>query len=56
VQSPNGQLSFRDAVGRAAIILGADGFKITEVKQCVFVGCDQGGNAIFQVIVAATDE
>src|SRR5215211_6397197 len=51
VQPPNGQLSFREAVDRAATILGADGWKINEVKQCVFAGGDQGGNTIFQLIV-----
>ncbi len=55
VQSANGQLSFRDAIDRAATILGADGWEITEVKQCAFVGGDQGGNAIFQVIVTARE-
>jgi hypothetical protein len=55
VQAPNGQLSFRDALDRAALILGADGWVITEVKQCAFAGGDQGGNAIFQVIVTASD-
>jgi hypothetical protein len=55
VQSPNGQLSLRDALDRAALILGIDGFSITEVKQCAFVGGDQGGNAIFQVIVTASE-
>jgi hypothetical protein len=47
VRSGNGQISFRDAIDRAALILSADGFSITEVKQCVFVGGDQGGNTIF---------
>jgi hypothetical protein len=55
VQSANGQLSFRDALDRAALILGGDGFAITEVKQCAFVGGDQGGNAIFQVIVTTEE-
>jgi len=55
VQSPNGQLSFRDAIDRSAVILGADGWSITEVKQCAFVGGDQAGNMIFQVIVTATE-
>ncbi|HJV14239.1 MAG TPA: hypothetical protein VJ625_10135, partial [Propionibacteriaceae bacterium] len=44
VQSRNGQLSFRDAIDRAAFILGADRFNISEVKQCAFVVGDQGGN------------
>jgi hypothetical protein len=55
VQAPNGQLSFRAAIDRAALILGVDGWAITEVKQCVFAGADQGGNVIFQVIVTATE-
>ena len=56
VQSANGQLSFRDALDRAALILDTDGFTINEVKQCAFVGGDQGGNAIFQVIVSAAEK
>ena len=55
VQSPNGELSFRDAIDKAALILGGDGWSITEVKQCAFVGGDQGGNTIFQVIVTARE-
>jgi hypothetical protein len=55
VQPANGQISFRDALDRAAIILGADGWSITEVKQCVFAGGDQAGNTIFQVIVIAEE-
>jgi len=56
VQSANGQISFRDAIDRAALILGNDGFSITEVKQCAFVGGDQGGNTIFQVIVSVAEK
>lgn len=55
VQSANGQISFRDAIDRAALILGNDGFSITEVKQCAFVGGDQAGNTIFQVVVVASE-
>jgi hypothetical protein len=46
---------FRDAIDRAALILGNDGLSITEVKQCAFVGGDQGGNTIFQVIVSVAE-
>jgi hypothetical protein len=56
VQSANGRLSFRDALDRAALILGADRFAISEVKQCAFVGRDQGGNAVFQVVVAVSEQ
>jgi hypothetical protein len=49
----NGQISFRSALDRAAFILGTDGWLITEVKQGAFVGADQAGNAILQMIVTA---
>jgi hypothetical protein len=55
VQSPTGQLSYRDAIDKAASILGADGWSITEVKQCAFVGGDQGGNVVFQVVVTTEE-
>jgi hypothetical protein len=35
--------------------LGVDGFSITEVKQCAFVGGDQAGNTIFQVILTVAE-
>jgi hypothetical protein len=38
-----------------ATIFGADGWSITEVGQCAFVGGDQGGNAVFQVIVMVAE-
>ena len=55
-REPNGQLSFRDAIDRRQrFFLLADGWSITEVKQCAFVGGDQGGNVIFQVVVTAAE-
>jgi hypothetical protein len=41
-REPNDQLRFRDAIDKAAAILLADGWSITEVKQCALVGGDQG--------------
>jgi hypothetical protein len=55
VQVVNGQISFRDALDRAAVIMDADGFTIEEVKQCAFAGQDQNGAAIFQVIVRVSE-
>jgi hypothetical protein len=52
----NGEISFRDATDRAAVLLGTDGFTIEEVKQCAFAGQDQNGTtAVFQVIVRVSD-
>jgi hypothetical protein len=51
----NGNLSFRDALDRAATLLDADGFTIEEVKHCAFAGQDQTGAAIFQVVVRVSD-
>jgi hypothetical protein len=52
----NAEISFRDAIDRAATLLGADGFTIEEVKQCAFAGQDQNGTtAVFQVIVRVSD-
>jgi hypothetical protein len=55
VQVFNGQISFRDALDRAALVLGTDGFTIEEVKHCAFAGQDQNGAAVFQVIVRVSD-
>jgi hypothetical protein len=55
VQVINGAISFRDALDRAALVLGADGFTIEEVKHCAFAGQDQNGAAVFQVIVRVSD-
>jgi hypothetical protein len=51
----DGLLSFRDALDRAAVMLGNDGFTIEEVKQCAFAGQGQQGEAIFQVIVRVSE-
>jgi hypothetical protein len=53
--SPRMAAQLRDALDRAALILGADGWTITEMKQCAFAGADQGGNTIFQVIVSVAE-
>jgi hypothetical protein len=50
-----GTISFRAAIERGAFILGADGFKIDEVKQCAFAGADQAGNVVFQLVVVASE-
>lgn len=55
VQSTSGQLSLRDALNRAAVMLDQDGFTIEQVKQCAFMGQDQSGAAVFQVIVRVSD-
>jgi hypothetical protein len=55
VEIINGQLSFRDALDRAAVIMDADGFTIEEVKHCAFAGQDQTGAAVFQVVVRVAD-
>jgi hypothetical protein len=43
------------SIGGSGFFLLADGWSITEVKQCAFVGGDQGGNVIFQVVVTAAE-
>jgi hypothetical protein len=55
VEVVNQRMSFRDAIDKAALILGADGWSITEVKQCAFAGGDQAGNAVFQLVVGAAE-
>jgi hypothetical protein len=50
-----GTISFRAAIERGAFILGADGFKIDEVKHCAFAGGDQAGNVVFQLVVVASE-
>jgi hypothetical protein len=39
VQVVNQQISFRDALDRAATVLDLDGFTIEEVKQCALRWC-----------------
>jgi hypothetical protein len=51
VQPKNGQLSFRDALDKAAVLLDQDGFTIEEVKHVAFAGLDQNGVPVFQVVV-----
>jgi hypothetical protein len=55
VEPVNGKLSFRQALDRAAVVLGADDFQIEEVKHCGFAGVDPGGNTIFQVVVRVSE-
>jgi hypothetical protein len=49
------RMSFRDALDRAAVMLDQDGFTIEQVKQCAFMGQDQSGAAVFQVVVRVSD-
>jgi|tagenome__1003787_1003787.scaffolds.fasta_scaffold20951568_2 hypothetical protein len=55
LQLNNGQLSFRDALDKAAILLDQDGFTIEEVKHCGFAGMGQQGEAVFQIVVRVSD-
>ena len=55
VQPNNGQLSFRDALDKAAVLLDQDGFTIEEVKHVAFAGLDQNGVPVFQVVVRVSD-
>jgi hypothetical protein len=40
---------------RACRTVAADGFRIEAVKQCAFVGGDQAGNVMFQVVVRVSE-
>ena len=51
----NGELSVRDAIEQAAAVLGADGLHIDAVRTCGFVGPDQNGNAVFQVVAVVSE-
>jgi hypothetical protein len=55
VQPNNDQLSFRDALDKAAVLLDRDGFTIEEVKHVAFAGLDQNGVPVFQVVVRVSD-
>jgi hypothetical protein len=48
-------MSFRDALNKAATMLDADGFTIEEIKQCVFMGQDQTGAVVFQVVARVSE-